>query len=737
MSRGIKNNLSLIISLCFVIVIMSSVLWLGVNEITKNNKMLDEIVKANTTRLNLAHNLNNLALQSRILLRDILISQNDNLPESSSDNSIESFYTYKRKYHETFSQLKNFFHVEDTTEMNFLNRISEAESKALNEQIILIQESKAGLSLGEINLYDSTSYNSVENWIMHTDSLINYVKSNNNLIYSQTQTKVDHSKIFILILCSISIILSLLIFVFIYLSRLKIQKDTKEILKLKRAINNSSEVFFMTDKEGVFTFINQAFTNIYGYTHEEVVGKETPRILNSGLVPEEVFDKLWKTLFSKQSHHQQSEFINKKKNGELIDIECTADVILDEKGNITGFLGIQRDISKRKLADKNLKSALEKATESDRLKSVFLATMSHELRTPLNAIIGFSTFLDKNCTTNEAVNFGKIINSSGNHLLSIVDELFDITLIESDVVSIKKQEIQLHSFLNDIYQIIKVEQNNTNKEKLTISLVSPPESDKIYLSTDQTKLKQILLNLLKNALKFTPEGFINFGYRFEDPNKTSITFFVEDSGIGIPKDKQEIVFDIFRQADDSHTRLYGGIGIGLSIAKRLSALLGGDIWFESEEGNGSTFYFTIPFESQNILENKTKPKAQALDKKTFKNKTILVVEDVESNFEFLKHVLDQSGIKTIWAKNGREAIQYCYEEPDIALVLMDLRMPVLNGYEATREIKKFNPELPIIAQTAFALHGDKEKALEAGCDGYITKPIKKKELIDIIKSHLL
>ncbi|NOY95148.1 MAG: PAS domain S-box protein [Chlorobi bacterium] len=398
------------------------------------------------------------------------------------------------------------------------------------------------------------------------------------------------------------------------------------------------------------------------------------------------------------------------------------------------FVSDQVSISiERKKTELDLKVALENATESDRLKSAFLATMSHELRTPLNAIIGFSDLINKNLSIEEIISFAKIINSSGNHLLAIVKDLFDITLIETGEIKIVKEDVKLQSVLNEVHEIIKIEQQKINKGNLGLNLRIPREGEGLTVKTDPSKLKQILINLLKNALKFTHEGHIHYGYKIKKKqNKAVIEFYVKDTGIGIPKEKQEFVFDIFRQVEDSHTRMYGGAGIGLSISKKLSELLGGKSWFESEKGKGSTFYFTIPFDE---FEEISKPVIKEAGKKNkFKEKTILIVEDDEISFKFLQILLEKSGVHTFWAKNGKAAIKICNENPNINLVLMDINMPVMNGLEATMEIKKSNPALPIIAQTAYATAGERERSLESGCDDYIAKPIKQEELWEKLKS---
>jgi len=404
------------------------------------------------------------------------------------------------------------------------------------------------------------------------------------------------------------------------------------------------------------------------------------------------------------------------------------------------FVSDQISISlERKKNEQDLKVALAKATESDQLKSVFLATMSHELRTPLNAIIGFSDIINKDLPIDDIVQFNQTINNSGNHLLTIVEDLFDITLIDTGEIKIIPEVINIGSLLNEVKEIIKIEQQKLKKNEVELKLIIPPEGNGLMIKTDPARLKQILINLLKNALKFTDKGSVKFGFTLnmvsepqvtERSRSTELKFFVIDTGIGIPKDKQKLIFDIFRQVEDTDTRKYGGTGIGLSISKKLSQLLGGDIWIESEKGRGSSFFFTIPME-QSIAVNTSITNGNDL-KGNPKDNIILVVEDDEPSFEFLKVILSKSGYKIIWALNGEEAVTICKENMDIDLVLMDINMPVMNGYDATKAIKKLRPSLPIIAQTAYAVSGDREKAIAAGCDDYISKPIKNELLLDKI-----
>ncbi len=391
----------------------------------------------------------------------------------------------------------------------------------------------------------------------------------------------------------------------------------------------------------------------------------------------------------------------------------------------------------RKLFEDELKKAYERAAESDRLKSAFLATMSHELRTPLNAIIGFSDLINDDISIEDAYSFATTINKSGNHLLDLVEDIFDITLIETGEVKIHKTEFKLRDVLKDIEQILKKEQSRILESKAVIKLNLPDTNLGLQVYTDRKKFNQILMNLLKNALKFTPTGSIEFGYIEEiKDNKPQLKFFVKDTGIGIPKDKHEMIFDMFRQVDESYTRAHGGVGIGLSLTKKLIELLGGEIWLDSKVNKGTSFYFTL-VDYQSIEDLGFNQFNENFDIVKLPGKTILVVEDDESSYILLEVLLKALQGNLYWARNGVEAIEIVKKNDKIDLILMDVNMPVMNGYEATSIIKKTKPNLPIIAQTAYAIAGDKEKALAAGCDDYIVKPIKRQDLYKLLVSYLI
>ncbi|MBE0646733.1 MAG: response regulator [Bacteroidales bacterium] len=392
----------------------------------------------------------------------------------------------------------------------------------------------------------------------------------------------------------------------------------------------------------------------------------------------------------------------------------------------------------RKKAESDLRRALEKATESDRVKSAFLANMSHELRTPLNAVIGFSQLIDAETPMDEVLECLSHIHRGGQHLLEIIEDILNISVLEGGSVEVTKTNIQLLPFLDQINEAVKEEKRKIKKAHLDVRFIQGEEELDIWLLTDKEKLKQILMNLLKNALKFTNEGSVEWGARKDvQENRAILKLWIRDTGIGIPEPVREIIFDIFRQANESHTRTHGGTGLGLSVTRKLTELLGGSIWVESEEGKGSTFHVNIPLEGEMVSEKRKLPVEQPDEKLTLSGKIILVAEDEESNFELMEILLTGKGCHILWAKNGHEAIQLCSEHPEIDLVLMDLKMPIVNGYEATAQIRASNPNLPVIAQTAYAMPSDRQEAMEAGCNDLITKPIKTKELYQTIARWLV
>ncbi|MGE5406139.1 MAG: PAS domain S-box protein [Methanosarcina sp.] len=394
-----------------------------------------------------------------------------------------------------------------------------------------------------------------------------------------------------------------------------------------------------------------------------------------------------------------------------------------KKGEFTALFS---DISARKQGEAELKKAKEKAEESDRLKSAFLANMSHEIRTPMNGILGFSDLLRNPDLSGESQKmYVEAINTSGKRMLSIINDLIDISRIESGQTEIRKTNVNLPELLNEIILFFKPE---ADKSEIRLWLNMDLHSETFYFETDKTKLYQIISNLIKNALKFTKsKGSIEFGCRLTD--EQTIFFYVKDTGIGIRKDLIHEIFERFRQGDSAEE--HEGVGLGLTISKAYVELLGGSMGVESEAGHGSVFFFSIPYEGQTLPFSTETEKNQATVK-SFRAKTILIAEDDEMSFLLLGEILNQINVKIIRAVNGAQAMDIIERTPGIDLVLMDLKMPVMDGIEATSRLKAKYPWLPVVIQSAYAGQDEIERSLKAGADDYVTKPIDSRKFLNIV-----
>lgn len=374
-----------------------------------------------------------------------------------------------------------------------------------------------------------------------------------------------------------------------------------------------------------------------------------------------------------------------------------------------------------------LVSAKLKAEESDRLKTAFLANMSHEIRTPMNGILGFAEMLnDEAIVAADRKKYIDVINSNGKILINIIDDIIDFAKIEAGQIKIVKHDFSLNALLNQVQSTFLG--GNYKKENVSVELklVKGLEDANSYIKSDPIRLRQILTNLIGNAFKFTNEGYIEFGYTFR--SDSILEFYVKDTGIGIPDEKLKVIFDRFVQADNSRSRKYSGSGLGLAISKGFSELLGGEMWAKSETGIGSTFSFTVPFEKGRSKQSENKGVKKMRSDYKWSDKLVLVAEDDFFSYKFLEGFLKQTEATVLHADDGQKAINIVNENPNIDIILMDVQMPEMNGLDATRNIKKIRPSLPIIAQTANAIPEEKQKCFEAGFDDFVTKPINITEL---------
>jgi PAS domain S-box-containing protein len=379
-----------------------------------------------------------------------------------------------------------------------------------------------------------------------------------------------------------------------------------------------------------------------------------------------------------------------------------------------------------------LQEAKEKAEESDRLKTAFLHNISHEIRTPMNAIMGFSDLIiDPELNPEIRKKYIQTIVQSCNQLLSIITQIVDMATIEAGQEKLYEKETSLNSIFRIVFEQFRSE---ADRKKISLKYNTAFPNGEDIIKTDETKLIQIISNILSNSLKFTKFGSISFGYVLKDK---FLEFYVKDTGIGIPKEMHKEIFERFRQVETSETREYEGAGLGLSISKAYVELLGGEIWLDSKLEEGSVFYFNIPC---NIVSINARREKEVSGKNKFDHKksiTVLVAEDEDNNLKLIDQYLFGTNISVLHASNGNEAVEICKNNKQINLVLMDLKMPVMDGFEAIKIIKRLRPDLPIIAQTAYSSDSDKGKALVCGCNNFISKPFKKEELLALIHEYLV
>ena len=516
---------------------------------------------------------------------------------------------------------------------------------------------------------------------------------------------------------------------------LKQKKHAEEAILLERRllrtlIDNLPAMIYVKDSDCRKVIANKADVKNMGFEEEsEVLGKTDIELL-PGIIGQRGYNDDREVISSgKAIIEHEEDFID---NNGVRRWMLTAKIPLHDKdGKITGLVGIGHDITERKENEAELIHSKEKAEESDRLKSAFLHNISHEIRTPLNAIVGFATLLGTSeLTADRKKEFVTIIQASNEQLLSIISGILSLAALEAGQEQVNESETDLNQLLLNVYEQQIV---NPVSKDVTLSYHPSMPDDQAFVYTDPIKLTQILVNLVGNALKFTQKGKVRFGYNLND-NK--LQFFVEDTGIGIPEEMQEIIFERFRQVDNSATRKYGGTGLGLALSKGYVELLGGNMVLTSVPGKGSIFSFTIPYKPviKSISESqatKTEP-----DDMPPPGKIILVAEDEAHNFMLIHELLSTLKMKIIRAENGLDAVRICAGGNPPDLVLMDIKMPVMDGIEATRKIKELNPDLPIIALTAFTLEADKKRILSSGCDAYIEKPIKYQLLVNQLLNHL-
>lgn len=595
--------------------------------------------------------------------------------------------------------------------------VDESELKALVNSIIRIKKSDENIRNEKAILEDLVNQRTIE----LTEELTERKRAEKKLI--QTLDKINRNRKAIMNL----------------MEDLKAEvgerKNIEEKLQAERnllrtLIDSLPDTIYIMDKECRKIVANKADVSYLGLKAEaEIIGKtdlelfpgETGKLFHA--------NNLFVLKSGKPVIDLEENFIGKK--GEEHWLLTSQYPLYDSNGQVTGLLGTGHDITKRKKAEEELIRARDKAEESDRLKTAFLHNISHEIRTPMNAIIGFSALLSEpGLDSEDQKSFVDTIIRSSNHLLAIVSDIIEISNIEAGILKIYKNKFNLNPLLDKLYKQFNP---NALEKGIEFRYETAFADTKDYIQTDSSKLSQILSNLLNNAFKFTTKGQISFGYNQKNDH---LGFYISDTGIGIAEDQYSNIFERFYQVESSVSRQYEGTGLGLPISKAYVELLGGEIWLTSEKGKGSVFYFNIPFTQtgRSELSDKkvVKPEIAVINHK----KTVLVAEDEETNYFLMVELLSSLNLNLIHARNGKEAVGICESDKQVDLVLMDIKMPVMDGYEATMIIKNLRPGLPVIAQTAYAFESDREKAINAGFDDYISKPFKRESLISVIKKHL-
>lgn len=499
--------------------------------------------------------------------------------------------------------------------------------------------------------------------------------------------------------------------------------------RLRYMIDAIPDLIFFKDVDSKFLGCNKAFEKYIHRKSEEIVGLSEYDLF--GKTEAAGYLKSDMSIIRTLKPERSSDWIELSP-GQRCLFYTLKTPYFDSENNLLGIIGISRDITEMEETRQRLILAKEKAEESDRLKTAFLANMSHEIRTPMNAIIGFSDLLaEDDLTPEDKLDFISKIKNSGRTLMTLINDIIDIAKIESGQLKISESACDINQLLKDLYGTFEELKNISGKKNISLNLMIPEKGPGFHVITDPMRLQQILNNLLSNALKFTEFGSIDFGYKIEDEN---ISFFVKDTGIGILRSKQKLLFQRFSQLDPSTTRKYGGTGLGLAISKNLVDMLGGNMGVESSPGKGSLFFFNIPYKpAKKHIVKEAKTDIQQIN---WRGKTILIAEDMMQNYLLMEALLKRSEVRMLHAVNGQIAVDIVKQEHDIDLILMDIQLPIKTGYEALKEILEIRQDIPVISYTAFALPHEREKSLNAGFVDFIPKPIKAETLIPILEKYL-
>lgn len=627
------------------------------------------------------------------------------------------------------------------------------EKKQFEEALLLIQKHAR---LSESIMNERKSYEMTEIRVRYETSKLD---TDNEILRLKVKEQEMRLKIFIILIISLTFVLIALISIWQYTKNRKqgqnlavmnrsleqrVETRTKELKEeilahevLLDSLRKSEEKFktisetspsgiIVTNEKGRIVFMNKQLLEITDISENLFTeGTWLDRIIIEDR--DEAVD-FWENIH--RINHQVGEISYRMIIHEIINWFHLKVAPMFNDNVFIGYVAVMDNITPQKEFELELIRAKNKAEESDKLKSAFLANMSHEIRTPMNAILGFSDLLSSpEYDEEEKTDFVNMIKSSGKLLLNLINDIIDISKIEAGELKIQPTTFPVATVLDETYNTFKQQLDRSGKNGVQLILNHRVAIEQSKITTDRMRLQQILTNLISNALKFTANGEIEFGVlHIED----HFEFYVRDSGIGIPASKLEVVFERFRQADDSHTRLYGGTGLGLAITRNLTQLLGGKIWVESVQGHGTVFYFTLPAELESTGTENMIQQTKHIGKLDFSNKTILVAEDIETNHHLAGLMLKRLKCNVIYATNGLIAVDIA-SKSKIDLILMDIQMPEMDGITAMKKIKSMGSNVPVIAVTAFAMLDEGQKYLDMGFDGFISKPFNIETLVDAFK----
>ena len=504
-----------------------------------------------------------------------------------------------------------------------------------------------------------------------------------------------------------------------------LQEAGESLKRYQELADMLPQSIFETNAWGNYTYVNKAWYNNFGYSEKD---------LDEGL-------NLIETLISGSRDDilgaekiENSYFVAIRKNGARFPASVYSDNIIIN-GEITGRRGIIIDITDRIKFIDNLQKETRRAKTADELKSSFLANMSHEIRTPVNSIVGFSNLLAvEQIPDIQKKDFVSYIRSSSEVLLNLIDDIIDIAKIEAGELKINKKECEIKTLFEELLRIFNEVKTNCKKDHLNLICKPDRNIPDLVFRTDPFRLKQILINLISNAIKFTEKGYIEFGYNIRE--EKVVEFYVRDTGVGMTRSELDLIFERFKRSNSPEKKNIAGTGLGLAISRNLVQLLGGEMWVDSEPLRGTVFFFTLPYLKASSAEALTENTYITEESYNWKGKTILIAEDDLISFNFLRQLLLKTQVSIVRASTGIEAVEFCRSRGKVDLVVMDIQMPEMSGTEATKRIKDMFPDLPVIAQTACAMAGDREKIKLAGCDDYISKPVDIKKFLSMLNYWL-